>query len=257
MSAGVPWVPLLRVLERILEQTLELLEVDVAPAERGNDAGSGATPALPVSSAAVAAAPAGSTRNLVRSRSSRRASRISSSVTMTTSSTRRSMSRCDVGAANGAASPSATVVIFSIVTGYPATRLRVTTGAPSGSTPTIRTPGFNAFAATAIPAESPTAHTDRDGVDVGAVLQDLQTHGTLARDDVRIAERVNIMQSVGIPVFVHCGEHGFHRRGKPCFRSILFDRRHFGWDGVLRHENDAAHTGNLGRVSETLAMISG
>ena len=105
--------------------------------------------------------------------------------------------------------------------------------------------------------ESSAAHTDGDGVDVRTVLHDLQPYGTLARDDIRIAERVNVVQPMGFPIFVHCGEDGFHRRRKPCFRSVFFDRRDFGWDGILRHENDAAHPGNPGRIGETLAMISG
>ncbi len=134
----------------------------------------------------------------------------------------------------------------------------MTTGAPSGSTPTIRTLGLQRLRRHGDSGEeSSAAHTDGDGVDLGTVLHDLQAHGTLARDDVRIAERVNVMQPMGFPILVHCGEDGFHRRRKPCFRSVLFDRRDFGGDGILRHENNAAHPGDLGRVGKTLAVISG
>jgi hypothetical protein len=41
------------------------------------------------------------------------------------------------------------------------------------------------------------------------------------------------------------------------FRPVFFDCRDFGWDGVQRHENDATHSSNLGRVRKTLAVISG
>jgi hypothetical protein len=64
------------------------------------------------------------------------------------------------------------------------------------------------------------------------------------------------MQTMGIPILGHSGEDGFHGRRKPGFRSVFFDRRDFGGNGVLGHENDAADPGYLGRIGQALAVIS-
>jgi hypothetical protein len=39
------------------------------------------------------------------------------------------------------------------------------------------------------------------------------------------------------------------------FCPVFLDRRHFGGDGVLRHENHAAHPGDLGRIGKSLAVV--
>src|SRR5439155_786192 len=112
----------------------------------------GRTAILPASSAAVAAAPAGSATSLARCARKRIPSAMRSSPITTMSATRRRMMSSGMVPAIGAARPSAMVSMRSSRTGFPASSARLIAAAPVGSTPTTRAPGRLAATATAIPA---------------------------------------------------------------------------------------------------------
>ena len=81
-------------------------------------------------------------------------------------------------------------------------RLSKSVGAPTGSTPTIRTYGRSALTAVADAGDQPAAADgDQQQVDVRSVFQDLQADGALAGDHRRIGEGVDVGQAVAVAAF--------------------------------------------------------
>src|SRR4029453_17149223 len=68
---------------------------------------------------------------------------------------------------------------------------------------------------------------------------------------------MNVMQSVGFPILIHCGENCFHRRSKSGLRSVFSDRRNFCGTGILGHEKDEADPSDCRRICQPLAVVTG
>src|SRR5690606_5981723 len=109
----------------------------------------------PPSSAATAAAPEGSTRHPWLCHRNRTAAVRSSSLTRAASFTTPAICWKGIAPTAGASSPSAMLFGASTRAGAPAARAAVSLAAPSGSTPTTRTPGFRPRTAVAIPPRNP------------------------------------------------------------------------------------------------------
>ena len=107
-------------------------------------------------------------------------------------------------------------------------------------------------------AQSAAADIDEDGLDLGALLKDLQAAGPRPGDDVDVVERMD-QDSTGLSLKLLCPHEAFVDAGPELFDvgTIRTSGHQLGYRGSQRHEYGRLDTEHLSRECHTLSVVSG